>query len=347
MKTKQKWLLDFLEIIFAPYSIISRIFPQIIAIAIVIIATSEIFIYYQHLDIISAIYASVGLITTIGLYTPSLNEMPPLEKILLTILVASSVAIYTTLITGIIITLSRKTIWIDARARWRAAHMKDHIIILGNMKELADELDRMNVDYIIVVKNEEIAKSIASKHVIIGNPSAEVDLKNAGVQDASVILIALDNDLDNMTALLRAKKLNPSARIIVVIHDEGLHDIFKDAGAYQVIRIRRFIGRALAGIALSNNIGGVLIESTESSSNAVKKHGYALGFFKVEKGSKCEGMKISDIPSGLVPILIEKNNSFTPYFSRDFILEAEDSLVILGDPSKFNMLKKLCSTKAD
>ncbi|AFZ70358.1 K+ transport system, NAD-binding component [Caldisphaera lagunensis DSM 15908] len=344
MRTKQKWLLDILEIIFAPYSIISRIVPQLIAIALVIIITSEVFIYYQHLDIISAIYASVGLITTIGLYAPAINQMPSLEKIFLTILVGSSVAIYTTLITGIIMTLSRRSVWIDARARWRAAHMKNHIVILGEMIEVAEELDRIKADYVMIVKNEEIAKKINSPRVIIGNPSSEIELKNSGVQEASVVLIALDNDLENMTALIRTKSLNPNARIITVIHDESLTDVFKQAGAYQVIRIRRFIGRALASLALSNNIGGILLESTEDSSRAVKKHGYAVGFFYVEKGSKCDGIKISEIPTKLLPILIQKQNNFTPYFTRDTKLDAGDGLVILGDPSEFHILKEMCTS---
>lgn len=343
MKTKQKWLLDILEVFFAPYSIISKIMPQLIAIAVVIVITSEVFIYYQHLDIISAVYASVGLITTIGLYTPSINQMPPLEKIFLTVLVGSSVAIYTTLITGIIMTLSRRTVWIDARARWRASHMKGHIVVLGEMKELAEELEKIKADYVMIVRNEEIAKRIPSSHVIIGNPTSELELKNAGIEDASVVLIALENDLDNMTALLRIRKMNPKARTVVIINDESLHDVFRDAGASQVIRIRRFLGRALAGLALSNNIGGVLMESTEDSSMAVRRHGYAIGFFRVEKGSKCDGLKISDIPTGLVPVLIERNGSFTPYFPRDYSLQPNDGLVILGDPSKFDSLKKMCS----
>ncbi len=344
MRTKQKWLLDILEVIFAPYSILSRILPQLIAIAVVIIMTSEVFIYYQHLDIISAVYASIGLITTIGLYIPSLNEMPPLEKIFLTILVSSSVAIYTTLITGIILTLSRRTVWIDARARWRAAHMKDHIVILGDMPELAEELDRMKADYIMIVKSEETARKISSPRVIIGNPLSEIELKNSGIQEASVVLIVLDNDLENMTALLRTKQLNSNARIVVVIHNENLADVFKAAGAYQVIRIRSFISRALASLALSNNIGGILLESVEGSSHILKRHGYALGFFYVEKGSRCDGIKISDIPNELLPILIQKGSNFTPYFSKDTKLEAGDGFVILGDPSKFDILKEMCTS---
>jgi len=47
---------------------------------------------------------------------------------------------------NIVSTVTKRTVWIDARARWRASHVKDHVIVLGDMPEVATELDRMGVD---------------------------------------------------------------------------------------------------------------------------------------------------------------------------------------------------------
>lgn len=343
VRTRSKLMLEVLEVLSAPYSVLSRLMPQMAALAVIIAITAYVFIYFQHIDLVSAIYASVGLVTTIGLYTPPINAMPDSEKLFLTALVLASVATYTTIVMNIVSTITKRTVWTDARARWRASHVKDHVVVLGNVPEVATELDRMGVEYIMVTNNESLAASLQNHRVIIGNPTSEKELRAAGVESAAVVIIALDSDSDSLTALIRVKRLNPRVRTVVMIHNEDLTDVFLDSGATQVVRLRRFIGRALAGMALSSNLGGLLLESTEGSSKALRQAGYGIGFFKVEKGSKCDGMALRELPKGVIPVLVERKGVFTPYFSMDFKLEEGDGLVVLGDPTKFAEIRKICS----
>ena len=343
VRTRSRLLLEVLEVLSAPYSVLSRLMPQMAALAIIIAITAYVFTYFQHIDLLSAVYASVGLVTTIGLYTPPLSAMPSSEKLFLIVLVLASVATYTTIVMNIVSTITRRTVWVDARARWRASHVKDHVIVLGDMPEVATELDRMGVEYVMVTNNESLAASLQNHRVIIGNPTSERELRAAGVEFAAVVIIALDSDSDSLTALIRVRKLNPNVRTVVMIHNEDLTDVFLDAGASQVVRLKRFIGRALAGMALSGNLGGVLLESTEGSSKALRQAGYGIGFFKVEKGSRCDGMALKELPKGVIPVLVERNGVFTPYFSTDFKLKEGDGLVVLGDPTKFTKIRELCS----
>jgi len=343
VRTRSRLLLEVLEVLSAPYSVLSRLMPQMAALAIIIAITAYVFMYFQHIDLVSAVYASVGLVTTIGLYTPPLSAMSSSEKLSLTVLVLASVATYTTIVMNIVSTVTRRTVWIDARARWRASHVKDHVIVLGDMPEVATELDRMGVEYVMVTNNESLAASLQNHRVIIGNPTSERELRAAGVEFAAVVIIALDNDSDSLTALIRVRKLNPNVRTVVLVHNEDLTDVFLDAGASQVVRLKRFIGRALAGMALSGHLGGVLLESTEGSSKALREAGYGIGFFKVEKGSRCDGMALKELPKGVIPVLVERNEVFTPYFSTDFKLKEGDGLVVLGDPTKFTKIRELCS----
>jgi len=343
VRTRSRLLLEVLEVLSAPYSVLSRLMPQMAALAIIIAITAYVFMYFQHIDLVSAVYASVGLVTTIGLYTPPLSAMPSSEKLFLTVLVLASVATYTTIVMNIVSTVTKRTVWIDARARWRASHVKDHVIVLGDMPEVATELDRMGIEYVMVTSNESLAASLQNHRVIIGNPTSERELRAAGVEFAAVVIIALDNDSDSLTALIRVRKLNPKVRTVVLVHNEDLTDVFLDAGASQVVRLKRFIGRALAGMALSGHLGGVLLESTEGSSKALRQAGYGIGFFKVEKGSRCDGMALKELPKGVIPVLVERNEVFTPYFSTDFKLKEGDGLVVLGDPTKFTKIRELCS----
>ncbi len=345
MRTRNRLLLDILEVLAAPYSVLSRVLPQMAAIGVAIVVATYVFMYYQRLDPVSAMYAAVSLVTTIGLYAPSVKSMPVLEKVLLSALMVSSVAVYTTLVVSIVSTLTRRAIWVDARARWRAAHLESHVVVLSDILEIAEELERLGIEYIMVTRNEEVAGLLKGHRVIIGDPSSEQTLRAAGVEAASAVLIALSTDAESLTALIRTRKLNPRARVIVVVNDKRLSDVFLDAGASQVIMLRAFLSRALASMALSANIGGMLLESTESSKRALKQAGYAIGFFTVSQGSACDGMKISDLPKGLVPVMIERDGSFTSYFSTSTTLKVGDGLVVLGDPKKFSELRRLCESE--
>ena len=343
MRTRSRLLLDVLELLAAPYSVLARVVPQLVAIAVIIAVSALTFMTYQRLDPVSAVYAAVGLVTTVGLYTPSISSMPSVEKVILTVMVGSSVAVYATLITGVISTVTRRSVWVDARARWRARHLKDHIVILGDLAEAAEELDGFGVEYVIVTRNESLASRLESRRALIGDPTSEAELRAAGVEAASAVVIALDNDLENLAALIRVRRLNPRARVVVLVHHEDLTDVFKSAGANHVIRVRRYLGRMLAGLAVSGNLGGVLLESTEASSRALRRHGYALGFFVVGGGSRCDGARLSELPGDVTPVLVEREGKFTPYFSKDFQLRAGDGLVVIGDPSRFPTLSEMCS----
>jgi hypothetical protein len=117
VRTRSKLLLEVLEVLSAPYSVLSRLMPQMAALTIIIAITAYVFMYFQHIDLVSAVYASVGLVTTIGLYTPPLSVMPGSEKLFLTVLVLASVATYTTIVMNIVSTVTKRTVWIDARAQ--------------------------------------------------------------------------------------------------------------------------------------------------------------------------------------------------------------------------------------
>jgi Trk K+ transport system NAD-binding subunit len=54
-------------------------------------------------------------------------------------------------------------------------------------------------------------------------------------------------------------------------------------------------------------------------------------------------MALKELPKGVIPVLVERNGVFTPYFSTDFKLKEGDGLVVLGDPTKFTGIRELCS----
>ncbi len=341
IRLKNRLLLSLLEILAAPYSVFRRVLPQIAVLAVLIYISGYIYISYQHLDPISAIYAAVGLVTTIGTYMPSLSEMGPFEKVVLTVVIVAAVSVYASAAVTIINTVSNRQTWRDARARWRGSHVKDHILIAGDKPDVvhaASKLESMREEYIVLTNKSELLGPLPASRVILGDPLDERELRAAGADVARVVMVMMSEDDDSLAVLLRARRLNPSVRVLVEVNDDSMRDVFEAAGAELVVSPHRLAGRVLASVAISGNIGGFMLETKGLGE-------LSIGFFRVAKGSRLEGRPISELPKGLIPLLVGRGNEPpTPYFTRDYILQAETLLVVMGDPKLFAGLRELLET---
>ncbi|MGB9733096.1 MAG: potassium channel family protein [Conexivisphaera sp.] len=341
LRLSNRRLLSLMEVLAAPYSVFRRVLPQVSVLGILIYISAYIYLVYQHLDVISAIYAAVSLVTTIGAYAPSIEEMSAAEKMILTVVMIAAVSVYASAAVTIINTVSNRQTWRDARARWRGSHVMNHSLIVGDKPDVmhaASKLESMREEYVVLTNNSQMLGPLPASRVIIGGPLDERELKAAGADAARVIMIMMSGDDDALAVLLRTRRLNPSARVLVEINDDSMRDVFEAAGAELVVSPHRLAGRVLASVAVSGNIGGFMLETKGLGE-------LSIGFFRVAKGSRLEGRPISDLPKGLIPLLVGRGNEPpTPYFTRDYILQAETLLVVMGDPKLFAGLRELLET---
>jgi K+ transport systems, NAD-binding component len=324
-------VIPILENLVAPYSVFKRIYIQIMLLGVAVLINAIVFVNYQHLDWISAIYAGVNVVTTVGLYSPNIYQMTSTEKIILTLTIILAVGLYTSIIQSIVATLISRVTWNDAKARWRGRHMKGHTILIGNGTEILSavrRLNRLGVDYIVLTSSKDIANNNRGDAVILGDPKDDNNLISAGVNYAKNAIVIMENDMEALLITLKLQKLNPPLKVIVAIRDYSLTDIFKTAGADLVIPREDIIGRIAASAALSTNIAGLIFP--ERTGDMI------IGIFEVKKAKK-----ISDLPSEVVPLAIIRNNKIDPYFNKDTELKPRDQLIILGSPSTFQKVREL------
>ncbi|QXJ31110.1 potassium channel family protein [Saccharolobus shibatae] len=324
-------VIPILENLVAPYSVFKRIYIQIVLLGLAVLINAIVFVNYQHLDWISAIYAGVNVVTTVGLYSPNIYQMASTEKIILTLTIILAVGLYTSIIQSIVATLISRATWNDAKARWRGRHMKGHTILIGNGSEILSavrRLNRLGVDYIVLTSSKDIADNIRGDAVILGDPKDDNNLISAGVSYAKNAIVIMENDMEALLITLKLQKLNPPLKVIVAVRDYSLTDLFKTAGADLVIPREDIIGRIAASAALSTNIAGLIFP--ERTGDMI------IGIFEVKKAKK-----ISDLPSEVVPLAIIRNNKIDPYFNKDTELKLGDQLIILGNPSTFQKVREL------
>jgi voltage-gated potassium channel Kch len=327
-----RYLIPLIENFVAPYSVLRKILPQILLLGLAVYINAWVFMVYQHLDFISAIYAGVNVVTTVGLYAPDISQMTDTEKIVLIITIIFAVGLYTSIIQSIVSTVINRSTWQDAKARWRGSHMKGHTVIVGEGEIIASavrRLERLGIDYIVLTPSKDIANKIRNDRVIIGDPKDDKNLLSAGILEAKNAIVSMQNDMDTLLITLKIQKVNPPLQVISVVKDSNLVDVFKTAGADLVIPNDDIVGRITAAAAISNNVAGVIFH--DRSENLI------IGLFEIKKE-----IKIKDLPSGILPLaIIEEDGKLNPYFEKDTLLKKGEKLVVLGDPNLFKKVKEV------
>ncbi|TRM77091.1 potassium transporter TrkA [Sulfolobus sp. B1] len=324
-------IIPIMEIFASPYSVIRKIYLQLLMLSIVVYIIALIFVYYQHLDWISAIYAAVNVITTVGLYAPSIYSMPSQEKLFLTLSIVFSVGLFASMAQSLILTIVNRNTWIDARARWRGKHMRGHVVVLGNSRSVLSavrKLEELDKDYVVVTNNQEIQKLLKGDKVILGDPKNEDNLISAGINNAESAIIAMDDDSETLLLTLKVQKINPPLTIVTVVKDSSMMDIMRTAGADIVIPFEEVLGRMMASASVSKQFAGMIYPTNSRE--------FAIGVFEVKRV-----IKLKDLPNGVIPIAILKDGNLDPYFEKDTEVKEGEVLFVLGDPSKFKEVNKL------
>ncbi|MFW5973992.1 MAG: NAD-binding protein [Natrialbaceae archaeon] len=134
--------------------------------------------------------------------------------------------------------------------------LEDHVVILGYgdlteplLEELGDET------FVIVTADENVATRYRDRdvRVILGDPSEDEPLRNAGIEGARAVVAATESDADDAFAILTARELNPDARIVAAATARQNVQKLRRAGADTVLSPAVIGGQLLGRSALGND----------------------------------------------------------------------------------------------
>jgi len=114
--------------------------------------------------------------------------------------------------------------------------LSDHVIVCGYGlvgEKIVDILLQHNVPFVIIELDKSKVELLCQKclHVVEGNATSSRVLKEAGIERAKAIAIAMDDDAQNLFTVITAKSLNENIVIVTRANDGLLKDKLKEAGA--------------------------------------------------------------------------------------------------------------------
>lgn len=211
-----------------------------------------------------------------------------------------------------------------------AEPLQDHIIVCayGRVgRTAARELEAEGHRFIVVDRLETLEPLMKQDGVryLIGDPTAEHVLRQAGVMKARAMLCAVDSDADNIYMTLTARALNPNLFIVARASEPETRDRLRLAGADRIVSPYASSGEHMAVMALRPNTidyldidgaGGVTFRFEE---------------LLVEEGSHLVGGPIGAVVRDAEPVALHRaNGDVVVSPGADAIIQAGDLVVTLG-----------------
>jgi len=332
-RQSRKFSFIFYQALYGPSVFLRAIYRQIILLAIMFVWGTVIYSYFDHLPILGALLAAVSTVTTLGFYSPNDNNLFTMhwaESVLLIIMIVISVGAVASILQSSVNTIAKGDLAKGQAGKKLINKLRQHVIVLGYTYlgiYVTEKLDDIGLDYVVVTKNptkyEELLKKRAFA-VLESETQPMEALTNAGIEHASIVVVAHEKDTDNMLAILSSRKMRPDIRIISVVQSPSLIETAKNAGADMVIPSTVTVGHLLALSAVTKNLVGIVFSERMGAKEIAE--------FTVNKSSKLIGKGLQEIAQYATIIgLLQKGKPVKNLFDPTLTIQEKDTLLVLGD----------------
>ncbi len=286
------------------------------------------FHYIEELSWSDAFYLTVVTVTTVGygdiVPETRLGQMFAIPVIVVG--VASALSSITLIFGALLEERVRRAVSGLARPR----EYRDHVIICGRgvlADVVAKELGLNGVPFVRIVRETEPV----IRDAVVGDPSEDEVLLEAGIDRAISLVSLLDEDADNAFVILEAKRLEPHLRVISVTKDPENKAKLEEMGADMAIASDLLAARLLA--LSSENHFTLDFFDTELSSRSI-----ALSEISIPEGSPVVGKGLADldIPRrfGVSVVATSRGGRLAANPDPSVALEAGGQILVFGERSK-------------
>lgn len=194
---------------------------------------------------------------------------------------------------------------------------------------------------VVVVDRRELTNE-GLAHAVVGEATDDSVLVSAGLGLASTLVLALDSDVDNLYVALTARSMSPGLFIVARSNSSSAEPKLRQAGVDRVVNTHEIGGSSMAALVLQPDVVdflGVVMHDEELAVRLAEIPVIADGPFAGRALSKCT---ISE-STGAIVLAVRRGESFLTNPSDDYVLAADDVLIVLGTKQQLAEL----NTKAD
>ncbi|MBA7474068.1 Glutathione-regulated potassium-efflux system protein KefC [subsurface metagenome] len=223
--------------------------------------------------------------------------------------------------------------------------LKGHFILCGYGRvgqEIARIFTEEGIPFVVIDKNQESIASIEKNGglYVFGNATSDEVLKEAGIEQARGLVVALGSDADSVYITLSARGLRPDLFIEARASSSMAGAKLKKAGANRIIAPYSLGARRMAELALRPAVVDFIDTVIRSRGrdlqmeNITVSHDSALAGLTVEETRHRTKAAILTISRKGGKLLVNP--------SREETIEAGDRLITLGTKKQLAALEEIC-----
>ncbi len=234
-----------------------------------------------------------------------------------------------------------------ARRRQRKIdQLRDHIIVCGYGRvgrRAADEFRAAEVPFVVLDFSEEaiVAAEQAGDLFIRGDGANDADLERAGIAHAHGILVASDDDADNLYITLSAKARRPDIVVIARGSSDDAERKLKLAGADRVVTPYTTAGRVMAHLMTKPQVSAFVNALTSSDDTHLSFEEITVPEACAAAGHTIGELDVQTRTGAFIVALRRKDGALEVRPSKDSRLDVGDVVVGLGSPEEVARLEEL------
>lgn len=283
----------------------------------------------ENISFFDAAYWTVITCTTVGY--GDITPQTPLGKLVSIILVTCGLGVYgyaAASLGGLLIEGRVKSTLEEVFGLKRYEKGR-HVVIIGwnpVAEEAASELAANGYDVVVVDESGEHVHEIRERGAVAvrGDALREATLRNANVQDAAHVLIALNDDSRAIMATLLCKRLT-NARVVTCINSRDHVELARHAGADEVVSAATFGGRLLASAAFEPSVAKFLNDVSTAA------FGYDIAELPAADAAAGKTVAAFKEATGALILAIRRGDELLVNPPLDAKIEKGDVLVVLGN----------------
>lgn len=288
--------------------------------------------------LIDCLYMTVITVTTVGYAeVVDLSGSPGGRLFTITLIFAGMgiILYFVSNVTAFLIDGSLKEIFARKRMKKMISEMNGHFIVCGVGAigvHAVDELSRTGRMAVAIDMNEERINALGERcpglATIVGDAAENDVLEEAGLHRAAGILVATDNDKDNIVTTISVRQLNSDIRIVARCSDTKHAEKLRRAGASAVVT--------------SNYIGGLRMVSEMVRPTVVtfldtmlrdSEKTYRIEEARICEGSSLAGRSVAELRKTVLLLAIVPAKGGYVFNPDDSLrIQAGSTIVFMGSP---------------
>jgi voltage-gated potassium channel len=318
----------------------------LVAITVTVLGGTLAFHSALHESWFQAFYRTIVTASLAGLDTvPATNGARVVSIVLvlagLTIIAYAGAVIVDTIAGGVL-----TGVLAERRKERTIERLSDHFIICGYGRvgrRVAEEFRAADVTYVVLDFKEDAIAAAKEQDdlLIVGDATVDEDLAKAGIARAVGIVVASDDDADNLYISLSARNAQPEIQIVARASNQDAEKKLLLAGADRVVMPYTAAGRTMANLVLKPQVMSFLDAVTTTT-------GPDLHMAEIEVDGSCTnaGRSIREIrvrrnTGAIIVALRKRDGTFDTTPEPDARIEPGDVIVGVGTTDELQRLEDL------